>query len=201
MAEVAAGAAGSYTINYMPAFAATQLHMGPTTALIGTMVADGVNTILPPLFGHLSDVHGRFKIMGLFGALGFVLIYPLFLWVLAVPTLFTPIAIQVVVATVFYRGYYATVPSFRAELFPTRRRTTGISIAYVLAQLVFGGVTPLVVSALIKATGNPAAPGLYLATVTLLSLGCLAGCWRRLASERVTVSVAAPASTPAGRQV
>ena len=171
---VAAGAAGSYTINYMPTFAATQLHMGATTALIGTMVAGGVNTILPPVFGHLSDVYGRFRIMGLFGTLGFCIIYPLFLWVLAVPTLFTLIAIQVVVATVFYCGYYATVPSFLAELFPTRRRTTGISIAYVLAQLVFGGVTPLVVSALIKATGNPAAPGLYLAAVTLLSLGCLA---------------------------
>jgi len=39
-------------------------------------------------------------------------------------------------------------------------------------------VTPLVVSALIAATGNRAAPGLYLAAVTLLSLCCLAGCWR-----------------------
>jgi MHS family proline/betaine transporter-like MFS transporter len=175
---VAAGAAGSYTINYMPTFAATQLHMGATTALIGTMVAGGVNTVLPPVFGHLSDVYGRFRIMCLFGTLGFCMIYPLFLWVLAVPTLFTLIAIQVVVATVFYCGYYATVPSFLAELFPTRRRTTGISIAYVLAQLVFGGVTPLVVSALIAATGNPAAPGLYLAAVTLLSLGCLATCWK-----------------------
>jgi MHS family proline/betaine transporter-like MFS transporter len=175
---VAAGAAGSYTINYMPTFAATQLHMGPTTALMGTMVAGIVNTVLPPVFGHLSDVYGRFRIMGLFGALGLCLIYPLFLWVLAVPTLFTLIAIQVVVAAVFYCGYYATVPSFLAELFPTRRRTTGISIAYVLAQLIFGGVTPLVVSALISATGNAAAPGLYLAAVTLLSLGCLAACWR-----------------------
>ncbi len=175
---VAAGAAGSYTINYMPTFAATQLHMGPTTALIGTVVAGGVNTVLPPVFGHWSDIYGRYRIMGLFGALGFCLIYPLFLWVLASPTLFTLIAIQVVVAVVFYCGYYATVPSFLAELFPTRRRTTGISIAYVLAQLVFGGVTPLVVSALISATGNRAAPGLYLAVVTALSLGCLAACWR-----------------------
>jgi MHS family proline/betaine transporter-like MFS transporter len=175
---VAAGAAGSYTINYMPTFAATQLHMGPTTALIGTMVAGAVNTVLPPVFGHWSDIYGRFRIMGLFGALGFCLIYPLFLWVLASPTLFTLIAIQVVVAVVFYCGYYATVPSFLAELFPTRRRTTGISVAYVLAQLVFGGVTPLVVSALISATGNRAAPGLYLAAVTALSLGCLAACWR-----------------------
>ncbi len=187
---VAAGAAGSYTINYMPTFAATQLHMGPTTALIGTMVAGAVNMVLSPFCGHLSDVFGRFRVMGLFGALGFCLIYPLFLWVLASPTLFTLIAIQVVVGAVFYCGYYATVPSFLAELFPTRRRTTGISIAYVLAQLVFGGVTPLVVSALIAATGNRAAPGLYLAGVTLLSLACLAGCWRLRAARRPAAIVA-----------
>jgi MHS family proline/betaine transporter-like MFS transporter len=150
--------------------------MGAATALIGTMVAGLVNTLLPPVFGHWSDVVGRYRIMGLFGAFGFAVIYPLFLWVLAVPTLFTLIAIQVVVAVVFYCGYYATVPAFLAELFATRRRTTGISIAYVLAQLVFGGVTPLVVSALIDATGDAAAPGIYLSLVTLFSLGCLLAC-------------------------
>jgi MHS family proline/betaine transporter-like MFS transporter len=181
---VAAGAAGSYTINYMPTFAATQLHMGPTTALVGTMAAGIVNVFLPPVFGHLSDVYGRYRVMGLFGVIGLCLIYPLFLWVIASPTLVTLVAIQALVALVFYCGYYATVPSFLAELFPTRRRTTGISIAYVLAQLVFGGVTPLVVSALISATGNAAAPGLYLAGVTLLSLCCLAWCWRLEAADR-----------------
>jgi hypothetical protein len=40
-----------------------------------------------------------------------------------------------------------------------------------------GGETPVVVGMLIKATGNPAAAGLYLAAVTMLSLACLAGCW------------------------
>jgi MFS transporter, MHS family, proline/betaine transporter len=148
------------------------------------MVAVSLNTVLPPVFGHLSDVYGRIRIMGLFGALGLCVIYPLFLWLLARPTLFTLIAIQVIVATVFYCGYYATVPSFLAELFPTRRRTTGVSIAYVLAQLAFGGVTPLVVGALINTTGNAAAPGLYLAAVTLLSLCCLAWCWRLEVSQK-----------------
>jgi len=152
--------------------------MGPSTALLGTVAAGIVNTLLPPVFGHLSDVYGRFRVMGLFGVIGLCLIYPLFLWVLASTTVVTLIAIQALVALVFYCGYYATVPSFLAELFPTRRRTTGVSIAYVLAQLAFGGVTPLVVSALIKATGNAAAPGVYLAGVTLLSLCCLAWCWR-----------------------
>jgi MHS family proline/betaine transporter-like MFS transporter len=173
---VAAGAAGSYTINYMPTFAATQLHMGPTTALIGTIAAGAVNVVFPPVFASLSDRYGRYPVMGLAGALGLLIIYPLFLWVLASPTLATLILIQIIVALVFYCGYYATVPAFLAELFPTRRRTTGISIAYVLAQLVFGGVTPLVVAALIGATGNRAAPGLYLAGVTLLSLVCLWAC-------------------------
>jgi MHS family proline/betaine transporter-like MFS transporter len=170
----AAGAAGSYTINYMPTFAVAQLHMGPSTALIGTMVAGAVNTVMSPVFGHLSDIYGRFRVMALFGVIGLCLIYPLFLWVLAVPTLTTLILIQVVVALVFYCGYYATVPSFLAELFPTRRRTTGVSIAYVLAQLAFGGVTPVVVKALSDATGNPAVPGLYLTGVMLMSLCCLA---------------------------
>ncbi len=53
----------------------------------------------------------------------------------------------------------------------------------MLAQLVFGGVTPLVVNALIGATGNPAAPGIYLTGVTLLSLCCLAACWRLKAAD------------------
>jgi len=122
------------------------------------------------------------SLLGVFGVTGLCVIYPLFLWVLAVPPLLTLIAIQVVV---FYDGYYATVPSFLAELFPTRRRTTGVSIAYVLAQLAFGGVIPVVVSSLIKATGNPAAPGLYLAAVTALSLACLAGCWWMRGGEAV----------------
>ena len=68
--------------------------------------------------------------MGTFGALGLCLIYPLFPWVLASPTLITLIAIQVVVAAVFYCGYYACVPSFLAELFPSRRRATAFSITY-----------------------------------------------------------------------
>lgn len=177
---VAVGAAGSYTINYMPTFAATQLNMGPSTALIGTMAAGAVNILFPPVFGHLSDIYGRIRIMGIFGVLGLLIIYPLFVWLLVVPTLTTLILIQMIVALVFYCGYYATVPALLADLFPTRRRTTGVSIAYVLAQLVFGGVTPLVVNALITGTGNRAVPGLYLTGVTALSLCALYGCWRLL---------------------
>ncbi len=136
---------------------------------------------MPPLFGALSDRVGRVRVMAIAGVLGLLMIWPLFLWLLAVPTIGTLVAIQALVALVFYCGYYATVPAALADLFPVRRRTSGVSIAYVLAQTLFGGVTPLVVGWIVATTGDPASPGLYLGAVMLLSLGCLLASRRLLA--------------------
>jgi MHS family proline/betaine transporter-like MFS transporter len=157
----------------MPTFAITHLGLPASTALVGTIVGGIINTLLPPLFGHLSDVYGRTRIMGIFGGIGLAMIYPLFLWLVASPHLATLVTIQALLALVFYSGYYATVPAALADLFPTRRRTTGVSISYALAQLVFGGVTPLVVGWIILATGNPSSPGIYLSGVAVISLLCL----------------------------
>ena len=78
-----------------------------------------------------------------------------------------------------YSGYFAVAPALLSDLFQVRRRTTGISVAYVLGQLLFGGVTPLVAGALVAWSGNPAIPGLYLTAIIVLSLVCLALCRQR----------------------
>ncbi len=132
------------------------------------------------MFGCLSDLYARYRMMGLIGAIGLCLSYRLFLWVLVSPMLVTQIVSQTLAALAFYCGYDAAVPSFLAELSPTRRRTHRASIAYVLAQLAFAAVSSPVASSLIKATGNAAAPGLCLVGVTRLSRCCLVTC-RRLA--------------------
>ncbi len=170
---VAAGACGSYLNTYMPVFAFTKLGLPASTALLGTVAAGIVNTLLPPVFGHLSDRIGRTKVMAIAGVLGLVIIYPLFRWLVASPSVATLVSIQALIALVFYCGYYATVPAALADLFPTRRRTTGVSISYVLAQVAFGGVTPLVVGWIVTTTGDPTSPGLYLSAVMVLSLVCL----------------------------
>ena len=170
---VAAGACGSYLNTYMPIFAFTKLGLPASTALLGTIAAGVVNTLLPLVFGHLSDRIGRTRVMAVAGVIGLVIIHPLFRWLAAVPSAATLVSIQALIALVFYCGYYAIVPAALADLFPTRRRTTGVSISYVLAQVAFGGVTPLVVGAIVTATGDPASPGLYLCALMLLSLGCL----------------------------
>ncbi|HTC09287.1 MAG TPA: MFS transporter [Acetobacteraceae bacterium] len=175
---VAAGAAGSFTNAYMPTFAITKLGLGASVSLIGTIVAGVINSTLPMWFGHLSDRLGRLRVMWTFALLGLVMIYPMFLWLIASPSVFTLIACQAMLALVMYSGYYATVPALLADLFHTRRRTTGVSLAYVLGQLLFGGVTPLVVGWIVATTGDPTSPGWYLTAIVVVSLISLVACRR-----------------------
>ena len=57
-----------------------------------------------------------------------------------------------------------------ADLFPTRVRASGVTTSYNFAQAVFQGVTPLVATAVIQATGNPVSPALWLIAVAALSI-------------------------------
>jgi len=175
---VAAGAAGSFMNQYMPTFASTTLGLVPSQALIGTLVASGINSVAPMIFGHLSDRFGRIPIMGLFSLIGVLMTYPLFIWLVESPSLSKLITAQALLALVLYSGYFATAPSLLSELFQVRRRTTGISLAYVLGQFLFGGITPLVAGFLVARTGSQTSPGLYLTCVILLSIASLWGCRR-----------------------
>ncbi len=175
---VAAGAAGSFMNQYMPTFANKSLGLSPSQALIGTLVASGINSTTPMFFGHLSDKVGRIPIMGLFSAIGLLMTYPLFVWLVDSPSLSKLIVAQALLALVLYSGYFATAPSLLSELFQVRRRTTGISLAYVFGQLLFGGVTPLVAQALVARTGSPTSPGIYLTGIIVLSMVSLWGCRR-----------------------
>jgi MHS family proline/betaine transporter-like MFS transporter len=175
---VAAGAAGSFMNQYMPTYANTTLHLSASQALIGTVVAGLINSVFPMVSGHLSDRYGRLKLMAGFGVVSLLMTYPLFLWILDGPTLTKLIVIQSLLALVIYSGYYAIVPALLSDLFQVRRRTTGISLAYVLGQLLFGGVTPLVAGMLVRQTGSAASPGVYLTAIIVLSLVCLTQCRR-----------------------
>ena len=181
---VAAGACGSFLNTYMPVFAFTKLGLPSSSALLGTVAAGIINSLMPPVFGALSDRVGRLKVMAVAGVIGLAMIYPLFRWLIADPTIVNLVIIQSLIALVFYCGYYATVPAALADLFPVRRRTTGVSISYVLAQTLFGGVTPLVVGWIVATTNDPTSPGIYLSAVMVLSLGCLFAARHMLAAGK-----------------
>jgi MHS family proline/betaine transporter-like MFS transporter len=61
-----------------------------------------------------------------------------------------------------------------SELFPTRMRTTGLSVSYSFGVAIFGGFAPFISAWLISATGSKLAPSFYLmfaAVISLVALG------------------------------
>ena len=68
-------------------------------------------------------------------------------------------------------GSYGPVGSYLPELFDTRYRYTGAGMAYNLAALVGGGITPLVAASIVPIHGGFGV-GLLLASVAFLSVVC-----------------------------
>ncbi|HTV96411.1 MAG TPA: MFS transporter [Steroidobacteraceae bacterium] len=59
-----------------------------------------------------------------------------------------------VVMVIYAAMAYAPVAAFLAELFPTRIRYTSMSLPYHIGAGVFGGMLPLLATAVVAATGN-----------------------------------------------
>jgi MHS family proline/betaine transporter-like MFS transporter len=64
-------------------------------------------------------------------------------------------------------------PAFFAELFPERDRLSGYSVAFNIGLGVFGGLTPMIATALIHVTGVPMAPAYYMIIAALLAVVAL----------------------------
>jgi MHS family proline/betaine transporter-like MFS transporter len=177
-AVVAAGAAGSFMNSYMPTFAITKLGLPQSSVLLGSIAAGSINTVFSLVAGHLADRFSSIAVMRIAGGIGIIVAYPLFWWLIDNPSVANLIICQSVLALVFYSFYYAPVGMVLYELFPMRRRTTGVSVAYVFAQTFFGGATPYIVNKLIDVTGSPLTAGVYVAASMALGLIGLFFCHR-----------------------
>lgn len=141
-----------------------------TAALLST-AASIAGLILVPLIGALSDRIGRKPLLIAAAISLIVLAYPLFLimqsgtpWAGAVGT----IGLGIILALIL--GVHAAAA---AELFPTRTRQTGLSIAYSITAAIFAGTVPYVLTWLIAQTGNQMMPAFYLILVGLIGLAAV----------------------------
>jgi MHS family proline/betaine transporter-like MFS transporter len=66
-------------------------------------------------------------------------------------------------------------PAFFVELFPERDRLSGYSVAFNIGLGVFGGLTPMIATALIHTTGQALSPAYYMTAAALLAVFAL---WR-----------------------
>jgi MFS transporter, MHS family, proline/betaine transporter len=166
---VAQSTVGVYVLQlYMPMYAVKQLHM-PATAAFGVVILNGgLQFILSPVMGALSDRVGRIRIMLTTSILMGVLIYPMFAWLQTHPTVGWLLLLQAI-AGIFKAAYSGPMPALMSEIFPTQVRSTGLSIGYSIGVTIFGGFAPTIVETFIHLTGDKLAPSYYVLLAAVLS--------------------------------
>lgn len=129
------------------------LHMSRQTILISVMAAAATMVFFIPMYGKLTDRYDARKLF----ALGVVAItattYPAFVLLGTGKTSVVLITI-VIILGVLYPMAYGPQPLLYAELFPTKVRYSGISVVYQLSGVVASGLTPLILTYLLRAAGG-----------------------------------------------
>lgn len=136
-------------------------------AIDSLLVGAAVQFFAIPFFGHLSDRVGRRWVYA-FGAFGLVG------WSFAMFPLLasgsnSAIILALVVGLVLHGAMYGPQAAMIAELFPTRIRYSGASIAYQLTSIVAGSLAPIIAVALYKAWGSALPVALYVGAACLIS--------------------------------
>ncbi len=158
----------TYASNYFAIYATRQLGLPFRAGYLGQMVIGFIGAAGAPLVGLLAAKVGirRPMFIGCIGTL--VLAYPM-LWYLnqhpSVGTLLLVQSIQMALLICFAVGASAEL----ADLFEPEFRATGTSVSYTAAVTIFGGLSPMIITALIDYTGNKLAFGIYLAAAALIS--------------------------------
>ncbi|MGW0699726.1 MFS transporter [Streptomyces sp. NPDC002867] len=167
-------AAAGYTfLVVLPAYLQSALNASFQEALVATVLANlGFAASIVPA-GALSDRAGRRAVMLTGAVLVVVLALPL-INLLQDPDTATPLKGLAVFAAGAVVGLLAGPgPAMLAEMFPTRVRYTGLGLAYALSNAVFSGCAGLVITELIKRTGNVDIPAYYAAAACAVSVFAL----------------------------
>lgn len=158
---------------YTPTFGASVLHLAARQNLLITLCVGASNFILVPVMGALSDKVGRRPMLATSAAAALLTATPLYIWLVAAPTPAKLLLVELWFSIIFASCSGAMVP-FLTEIMPASVRTTGYSLAFGLATAIFGGFTPAIATALIRATGSRAMPALWLSFAALLVLTAVA---------------------------
>ncbi|MHA6795446.1 MFS transporter [Pseudonocardia bannensis] len=174
-------------VTYLTSYGTQQLGLPRTTVLAMGIVGGLVFAATTILGAIWSDRVGRRRMVLIGNALAVVVGLTMFPIIdLGTPLSFgLGLSLALGVVGIAYGPIGAQLP----EMFSTRYRYTGAGMAYNLAGVLGGAVTPLLATQLVPALGSFAI-GLYLAVVALISLGCIL-------ALRETRDVAMGAAAPA----
>ncbi|QIP70194.1 proline/glycine betaine transporter ProP [Streptomyces sp. VN1] len=147
-------------LSYMPSYLTSELEYDETHGLLVVLAVMALMMVVQPFAGALTDRVGRRPVIAA-GCAGFLL--------LSVPALLlirqgslAAVGLGLAALGLLLVCFTASMPSALPALFPTRVRYGSLSIGFNVSVSLFGGTTPLVVTALIGATGNMMMPAYYM---------------------------------------
>ncbi|MEU4090309.1 MFS transporter, partial [Streptomyces aureus] len=147
-------------LSYMPSYLTSELKYDETHGLLVVLGVMALMMIVQPFAGALTDRIGRRPVIAA-GCAGFL--------ALSVPALLLirqgsllAVALGMGALGLLLVCFTAAMPAALPALFPTRVRYGSLSIGFNVSVSLFGGTTPLVVTALIGATGNMMMPAYYM---------------------------------------
>lgn len=165
-------AVGFYVIlSYMPTYLSVELGLDKTRSYIATTVALATYIGFIFLTGLLSDRYGRKRVL-ISASLVFVALTVPAFYLLESGSFAVVILVQVALGAMLSLND-GTLPSFLAEMFPTRVRYSGFAVSFNLSNALFGGTAPFVATLLIGATGSNLAPAWYLMAAAVVALVCV----------------------------
>src|SRR5437588_439082 len=151
-------------------YVASQLKLDRNIALNGLLVASACSLFTVPAWGAISDRIGRRPVYLLGAVAGGVLAFPFF-WLLETGQAGLIWLALVLAMTIGHDAMYAAQSSFFAELFPTRVRYSGASLASQIGSVFSGGLSPLIATALLARTGGKSWPvSLYMVALVLITV-------------------------------
>ncbi|WP_255951636.1 glycine betaine/L-proline transporter ProP [Streptomyces odontomachi] len=147
-------------LSYMPSYLTSQLKYDATSGLLVVLGVMALMMVVQPFMGALTDRVGRRPVIAA-GCVGFL--------VLSIPALLLirqggllAIGLGMGALGLLLVCFTASMPATLPALFPTRVRYGSLSIGFNVSVSLFGGTTPLAVTALIGVTGNVMMPAYYL---------------------------------------
>jgi MFS family permease len=164
------------TFTYLTTFSTVTLKLPLHDTFLVQMASAAFMIVLMPLMGAWSDRIGRKRLV-IGSLIGYLLVlYPAYAWLTAEPSIARLLVAQLSIC-VFVSVYFGVFSTVIAELFPANVRSLGMSIAYNIAVMVFGGFAQFIVTWLIRTTGSPMAPAYYV--MFGVAVGLVAACFIR----------------------
>src|SRR5882724_10492992 len=158
-------------ISYVPTFLDSVVHLTQTGSLLLGTLAAAIIIAVTPVVGYVSDRVGRRPTMLVIGFVLVVSTVPFFAMLLGAST---SVALVGTVALAVPAAAWSSVAAAAVpEQFAAVGRFCGMAIGYNLATTLFGGLSPLIATLLLEATGWQLAPAAYATVIALVALPML----------------------------